>query len=96
MKQVGRNNHTFLNSKKMKAEKINFKNIKNVLSRDEMRMIMAGDESLPSCNEQTCFACVQTAADITCYHSNNYSQCVQNISSQCFSNFSISSTGCYC
>ncbi len=75
----------------MMTEKLSFKNIKDVLSRDEMKKVMAGE-----CNVQICFNCVQTAAYITCLEGPLYSECVNNISSQCFSNFSISSTGCYC
>jgi len=76
----------------MKTEKMSFKNIKDVLSRDEMKSIMAGS------NLQICFNCVNTAANISCNSQPSnaaYSQCVRNLSDQCFANFSTSSTGCY-
>jgi len=87
----------------MKTQKMSFKNIKDVLSRDEMKEIMAGSGGSGNggCSVSICFSCVQTAANSSCavYYGSNpgkYSECVRNLSSQCYSNFSISSTGCYC
>lgn len=79
----------------MKTKKMSFKDIKDVLSRDEMKSIMAGS------NLRICFNCVQTAANISCnsfYNSGqwfNYSTCVNNLSSACYANFSSVSYGCH-
>jgi hypothetical protein len=67
-----------------------FKNIKDILNRDEMKGVMAGTG-----NVQTCINCCNTAANTTCYYSNDYSACVRNICSQCFANFSSDPRGCY-
>jgi hypothetical protein len=85
----------------MKTQKMSFKNIKDVLSRDEMKVIMAGSGGTGSSNLQTCINCVNTAVNTTCnsfnvpgqYHS--YSACVGNISRQCYAYFSPSPNGCY-
>ena len=45
----------------MKKEKMTFKNIKDILSRDEMKMIMAGSDNGPACgscaDRQGSYAC---------------------------------------
>ena len=45
----------------MKTEKMNFKNIKDVLSRDEMKEIMAG--SGESCGAYA-FACINSSTQV--------------------------------
>ena len=57
-------------------------NAGNILTASDLVHFKGG-----ACSESTCFACVQTAANITCVGNSNYSACVNNISSAALATF---------
>ena len=86
----------------MKTQKMNFKNIKDVLSRDEMKEIMAGSGGTGSGgNYQICINCVNSAP-IACRASLGqspsvavqYVQCITSQSNMCTNMFGTRAFGC--
>ena len=57
----------------MKTEKLSFKNIKDVLSRDEMKQIMAGSYST------SCTSCYERGTSYSCEYTSGLNKCTCSV-----------------